>query len=96
MNAEQDASGKNKFLIDGFPRNDENRAAFEADTGEPALPAHHMSPSSSHPVPFAVPITSCTCLLISYIQSSSPLRGLLTRTCLSASATCCTCAFFTA
>mmetsp|Transcript_5096 Transcript_5096/g.14628 ORF Transcript_5096/g.14628 Transcript_5096/m.14628 type:complete len:288 (+) Transcript_5096:135-998(+) len=34
MNAEQDASGKNKFLIDGFPRNDENRAAFEADTGE--------------------------------------------------------------
>lgn len=34
MNAEQHASGKNKFLIDGFPRNDENRAAFEADTGE--------------------------------------------------------------
>lgn len=27
-------SGKDKFLIDGFPRNDENRAAFEADTGE--------------------------------------------------------------
>lgn len=22
-------SGKDKFLIDGFPRNDENRAAFE-------------------------------------------------------------------
>lgn len=34
MNAEQDLTGKNKFLIDGFPRNDENRAAFEADTGE--------------------------------------------------------------
>ncbi|GAQ89617.1 nucleotide kinase activity [Klebsormidium nitens] len=27
------ASGKNKFLIDGFPRNDENRAAFERETG---------------------------------------------------------------
>jgi UMP-CMP kinase len=27
-------SGRDKFLIDGFPRNDENRAAFEADTGE--------------------------------------------------------------
>lgn len=25
------ASGKNKFLIDGFPRNDENRAAFERE-----------------------------------------------------------------
>ena len=28
------ASGKDRFLIDGFPRNDENRAAFEKDTGE--------------------------------------------------------------
>ena len=28
------ASGKQRFLIDGFPRNDENRAAFERDTGE--------------------------------------------------------------
>ena len=27
-------SGKDRFLIDGFPRNEENRAAFEADTGE--------------------------------------------------------------
>eukprot|EP00270_Netrium_digitus_P014067 TRINITY_DN4740_c0_g1_i2.p1 TRINITY_DN4740_c0_g1~~TRINITY_DN4740_c0_g1_i2.p1 ORF type:complete len:292 (+),score=26.60 TRINITY_DN4740_c0_g1_i2:25-900(+) len=26
-------SGKNKFLIDGFPRNDENRIVFERDTG---------------------------------------------------------------
>lgn len=26
-------SGKDKFLIDGFPRNDENRAAFEKQTG---------------------------------------------------------------
>lgn len=34
MNSEQAFTGKNKFLIDGFPRNDENRAAFEADTGE--------------------------------------------------------------
>ena len=40
-------SGKDRFLIDGFPRNEENRAAFEADTGEvssagqghPLLPA---------------------------------------------------------
>ncbi|XP_022155756.1 UMP-CMP kinase 3-like isoform X2 [Momordica charantia] len=31
-------SGNDKFLIDGFPRNDENRAAFEAVTGiEPAF-----------------------------------------------------------
>ncbi|XP_022964572.1 UMP-CMP kinase 3-like isoform X1 [Cucurbita moschata] len=31
-------SGNDKFLIDGFPRNEENRAAFEADTGiEPAF-----------------------------------------------------------
>ncbi|KAL2319366.1 hypothetical protein Fmac_028335 [Flemingia macrophylla] len=31
-------SGKNKFLIDGFPRNEENRAAFEKVTGiEPAF-----------------------------------------------------------
>ena len=28
------ASSKQRFLIDGFPRNDENRAAFEKDTGE--------------------------------------------------------------
>mgnify|MGYP002775778982 FL=1 len=28
QNAMQD-SGNDKFLIDGFPRNDENRAAFE-------------------------------------------------------------------
>lgn len=27
------ASDKNKFLIDGFPRNDENRAAFEREVG---------------------------------------------------------------
>ena len=27
-------SGKDRFLVDGFPRNEENRAAFEADTGE--------------------------------------------------------------
>lgn len=79
MNAEQDASGKNKFLIDGFPRNDENRAAFEADTGEAAQPAHHMSPPSNNAVPFVVLTTSCMFLLISYIQPSSPLRGMLTR-----------------
>lgn len=31
-------SGNDKFLIDGFPRNEENRAAFEAVTGmEPAF-----------------------------------------------------------
>jgi UMP-CMP kinase len=29
-----DSSGKNKFLIDGFPRNDENRAAFEREVGQ--------------------------------------------------------------
>ncbi|EPS71050.1 hypothetical protein M569_03715, partial [Genlisea aurea] len=28
-----DESGNDKFLIDGFPRNEENRAAFEAVTG---------------------------------------------------------------
>ena len=28
-----DASGKSQFLIDGFPRNEENRAAFENQTG---------------------------------------------------------------
>lgn len=32
------ASGKDTFLIDGFPRNEENRAAFEKQTGsEPAF-----------------------------------------------------------
>eukprot|EP00887_Chlorella_sp_A99_P006741 scaffold3.g6741.t1 len=31
-------SGKTKFLIDGFPRNEENRAAFESETGiQPVL-----------------------------------------------------------
>lgn len=31
-------SGKDKFLIDGFPRNEENRTAFEEQTGlQPAL-----------------------------------------------------------
>ncbi|KAL4286467.1 hypothetical protein AHAS_Ahas19G0089100 [Arachis hypogaea] len=31
-------SGKDKFLIDGFPRNEENRAAFEKVTGmEPSF-----------------------------------------------------------
>ncbi len=28
-----DASGKSQFLIDGFPRNEENRGAFESQTG---------------------------------------------------------------
>lgn len=28
-----DESGKHKFLIDGFPRNEENRASFEKQTG---------------------------------------------------------------
>ncbi|EFN50922.1 hypothetical protein CHLNCDRAFT_141713 [Chlorella variabilis] len=28
-----DDSGKHKFLIDGFPRNEENRASFESQTG---------------------------------------------------------------
>jgi UMP-CMP kinase len=33
-----DASGKSQFLIDGFPRNDENRDAFERQTGiEPTV-----------------------------------------------------------
>lgn len=31
-----DASGKSQFLIDGFPRNDENRAAFEDQVGPSA------------------------------------------------------------
>ena len=31
-------SGKARFLIDGFPRNDENRASFESQTGlDPSL-----------------------------------------------------------
>lgn len=33
LQAAMDASGKSKFLIDGFPRNEENRAAFESQTG---------------------------------------------------------------
>lgn len=28
-----DDSGKHKFLIDGFPRNEENRSSFESQTG---------------------------------------------------------------
>lgn len=28
-----DESGKHKFLIDGFPRNEENRASFEKQVG---------------------------------------------------------------
>lgn len=40
-------SGKDRFLIDGFPRNDENRAAFEADTGEePAFVLYFDCPES--------------------------------------------------
>ena len=36
--AAMEASGKAKFLIDGFPRNEENRSAFEEETGiQPAL-----------------------------------------------------------
>lgn len=31
-------SGNDKFLIDGFPRNEENRAAFE----EVVSPLHHF------------------------------------------------------
>jgi len=34
LEAAMTESGKDRFLIDGFPRNEENRAAFEADTGE--------------------------------------------------------------
>lgn len=34
LEAAMAASSKQRFLIDGFPRNDENRAAFEKDTGE--------------------------------------------------------------
>ena len=34
----REASSKHRFLVDGFPRNDENRAAYEALTGsDPAL-----------------------------------------------------------
>lgn len=33
LQAAMDASGKRQFLIDGFPRNEENRAAFETQTG---------------------------------------------------------------
>ena len=40
-------SGKDKFLIDGFPRNDENRAAFEKDTGEePAFVLYFECPEA--------------------------------------------------
>lgn len=38
LQAAMDASGKSQFLIDGFPRNEENRAAFESQTGiQPAF-----------------------------------------------------------
>ena len=30
-------SGRDKFLIDGFPRNDENRAAFEVGAAAAAV-----------------------------------------------------------
>lgn len=30
LQAAMDASGKTQFLIDGFPRNEENRSAFES------------------------------------------------------------------
>ena len=33
LEAAMDASGKKQFLIDGFPRNEENRGAFESQTG---------------------------------------------------------------
>ena len=38
LQAAMDASGKAEFLIDGFPRNEENRGAFESQTGiQPAF-----------------------------------------------------------
>ena len=41
-----EASGKYQFLIDGFPRNDENRAAFESQTGiEPTVIFSSTAPS---------------------------------------------------
>jgi UMP-CMP kinase len=33
LQAAMDRSGKSQFLIDGFPRNEENRSAFEEQTG---------------------------------------------------------------
>lgn len=33
LEAAMDASGAQRFLIDGFPRNEENRASFESQTG---------------------------------------------------------------
>lgn len=33
LQAAMDKSGKSQFLIDGFPRNEENRSAFEEQTG---------------------------------------------------------------
>jgi len=33
LQAAMDSSGKSQFLIDGFPRNEENRSAFEEQTG---------------------------------------------------------------
>ena len=40
-------SGKDRFLIDGFPRNEENRAAFEADTGEVTPSTERLAASTS-------------------------------------------------
>ena len=33
LEAAMDASGAQRFLIDGFPRNEENRASFESQVG---------------------------------------------------------------
>ena len=37
-------SGKDRFLIDGFPRNEENRSAFEKQVQLPLLPQLAMHP----------------------------------------------------
>ena len=36
-------SGRDKFLIDGFPRNDENRNAFEQQVGLPLPLQNHFN-----------------------------------------------------
>ena len=51
--------GKQQVLIDGFPRNEENRAAFESQVRQhcalvPALPATPHMPCHTLPVPVSL------------------------------------------
>ncbi len=52
-------SGRDKFLIDGFPRNDENRAAFEVSCHNEPNDVH--CPVRTHVQPFAMSLAAGCC-----------------------------------